>query len=656
MYVDRHDSVVAAPEAGSGRGQAWRIVVFLSVLVVVAGGGLAYDYSRPGLYRATARLLVEPPGNVEDPAAKARFALSEAQALRRSDLVHGIAQRLEAQGVSGADGAADLEQRLTAEAVPDTAVIELRAEGYDRTGLVAALSAWIELYVASRTDTDRTDRHEALEDAQHAVQVARSAVEAKRRELEAFRRLHGIVSIERDENPAAARLKGLNSALNDAAAREVNAESRLRALNESLAQGQGVIRAVDKPAIANLELRAADLREKMKGMEMEYTAQYLALDPKFKALQANLARMEQQIGEARARSHEAALGEARAEYASAQRATQQIREQTEGLKQQTQVFSMRFAELRRMAGELEQLEDSRNVALDRLRKLESERKPSQVRINVLSKPIAGQHPISPDYSRDAAFALGGGFVIAIAAVWLMDFLRRESPNGERSVSQPIIQIAYPVLGHQQGAPGARLPGTSPVLLASASAPAHERELAPGDVGSLWASAPPEGRLIIAALFAGLAPEELNRVRRSDVDFHHGRIAIAGSNARVLELVEPLRGELLARAEQAREFVSDQLALFANGTKEAPDPVEADALMLRCAHDAGLRHPELVTSRALRFTYAAFLARQGIRMAELMRIFGPLNPVMESELMRLAPSGRALDADRVERVYPCFREA
>src|SRR5690606_25717237 len=101
--------------------------------------------------------------------------------------------------------------------------IELRAEGRDRNLLVAVLTAWIDVYVASRKDTDRTDEAESLEEARHAAQVARTAVEDKRREMEAYRQRHGISSIERDENPGTARLKGLYNALNDASTREVNA-------------------------------------------------------------------------------------------------------------------------------------------------------------------------------------------------------------------------------------------------------------------------------------------------------------------------------------------------------------------------------------------------------------------------------------------------
>src|SRR5690606_1573465 len=147
----------------------------------------------------------------------------------------------------------------------------------------------------SRKETDRHDEVESVEEARHEVRVAQASVEEKRREMEAFRRQNGIVSIEREENPSASRLKGLNNALNEAATREVNAEAKLKAVNTGIAEGKGAIRQADRNAIAALELRAADLRAKLQDLEQDYTPQYLVMDPKFKAMKANLERAEQQI-------------------------------------------------------------------------------------------------------------------------------------------------------------------------------------------------------------------------------------------------------------------------------------------------------------------------------------------------------------------------
>jgi uncharacterized protein involved in exopolysaccharide biosynthesis len=633
-----------------------RLVVFLAVFVAVAGGGVLYDYSRPATYRATSRLSVEPPAVTDDVAAKAQFAVSEAQALRRSELLQLVASRLKESFGPAAIPPEELERRLSVDTIPQTSVIELRAEGADRNQLVAALVAWVDVYTGSRKDADRQDGTEAADEARHALMVAQKAVDDKRREMDSFRQRHGIVSVERDENPGAARLKGLHNSLNDASTREVNAEAKLKAVNESIGQGKGVTRASDKAAISNLELRAVDLRDRLKDLEQDFTAQYLAMDPKYKALRANLARLEQQIEQERDRSQKAALHEAQEEYSGAQRAVQRIREQAEALKQESQSFSTRFVELRRMGVELEQLQEARKSAADRLAKLETARKPAAVKIRVLSAPIAGDEPISPNYARDAMIALGAGVLLALGAVWLMDFLRRDPTRADRGSGHPVIQIAYPVLQPQQVPAPPVLQGQQAMgLLPGAAASAVPREFSPADIVALWTNANREQRLIVAALFAGLSPEELVALRWSNVRIDEGALDILGGSARRLLIVEPLRQELSALAD-AHPARPPDASLLADGTGNPLDVGTVDGQLRFLAHDAGVSHPEEATGQSLRFTYCAFLARQGIRMTDLVATVGRVAEATGSALMRLAPPGQPLPANRIERYYPAFRAA
>jgi uncharacterized protein involved in exopolysaccharide biosynthesis len=644
-----HVAHVPEPDE-AGQAQRIRAVLFLGIFAIVAGGGLLYDFSRPAVYRATARLSVDPPG-VDDAAAKAQFAISEALALRRSEFVDPVMKHLGAQNASEEANASSFERQLTTEVVPQTNVIELRAEGADRNRLVEALGAWIEVYQGSRKESDRQEVDETLVEAKHELQVADRAIDGKRREMEAFRQRYGISSIEREENLGTSRLKGLQAALNDAETKEVTAEARLKAVDESIAQGKGYVRAADKAAIGNLEMRAVELREKIKDLEHDFTPQYLALDPKFKALRANLARIEKQIESEKDRSQKAALAEAQEELAGAKRASLKIREQADALKQENQSFSMRFVELRRMAADLEQLQDARRTAADRLRKLESARKPAAVRVQVLTAPTAEQDPVSPNYFRDAAYSLGAGIALAIGAVWLWDYLRKKTPVPLAPAAQPIIQIAYPALHANTVAhpPTTALPTGSNGLLGPSSMPAVA-ELGTEDVAALWNVADPKGRLVLAAFFAGVAPNELSELRWANFDLATGIAYVPGPSARPIPIVEPLRTELLGMGP-----IPDANApLLADGLGAALTAAEIDGHLAYLAHDAGLRHPEEVTGRALHFTYAAFLARQGMRMTDLAATVGRLLGGTAAELMRLSPPGRSIASEAVERVYPCFR--
>ena len=636
-------------ESGRKRTLVVRISIFAAVLLCVGGGGLIYDYSRPAVYRATSRLAVDLP-NATDEAARIQFALNEAQAMRHSELMETVVAKLSAGSSGPVMDPHELARRFVVDHVSHTNVIDVRVEGNDRTQLVSALSAWIEAYSRSRKDTDRAEEIAAFEEAKHAARVAQKAVEEKQRAIDAFRQRHGIISSEREENPSTARLRGLHASLNEAAAKEVKAEARLKAVQESLAQGRGTIRNSDKAAIASLEMRAVELRERTKDLEQDYTQHFLASDPKYRALKANLGRIEQQIEQEKERSQKAALVEAQEELLGAQQAVQKIREQANALKSESQAFTTQFVELKRLGDDLEKLQETRRAAFERQAQFETALKPTEVRIRVISFPSASPTPIAPDYSRDAAIALASGLALAIIAVWLHDYLRKEPLEPGGQIAQPIIQIAYPVVQAQPGTPDVRLGSATASLLGSpASVP---RELSRPDMAALWATAPRSDRLIIAALFAGIAPAELSQLRWKHVDPESRLIRVPGSSARAILLVEPMRQELLARIDENSAAPASDLPLFADGAGNPVDEPMVDAQLACIAHDAGVRHPEEVTARSLHFTYAAFLARQGMRMMDLTATVGRINGAVGAELMRLAPPHAASPAPEcIERTYP-----
>jgi integrase len=196
-----------------------------------------------------------------------------------------------------------------------------------------------------------------------------------------------------------------------------------------------------------------------------------------------------------------------------------------------------------------------------------------------------------------------------------------------------------------------LPGMAAPMLAAPARRAATTELTPADISNLWANAPANGRLLLAALFAGIAPEELGQLRWRHVDLEQGTIDIPGSSARRLRLPPPLREQLAERAGAAADA-----PLLADGLGEALGPAALDGELACIAHDAGLRHPEDITASAVHFTYAAFLARQGIRMSELTALVGRLHAEITTELMRLVPSGQVKTAADIELTYPALRAA
>jgi site-specific recombinase XerD len=82
----------------------------------------------------------------------------------------------------------------------------------------------------------------------------------------------------------------------------------------------------------------------------------------------------------------------------------------------------------------------------------------------------------------------------------------------------------------------------------------------------------------------------------------------------------------------------------------------DAQILCAAHDAGLEAATEVTSACLRHTYLAFLVRQGMRFADLMRLVGPLPADIAGAYSRLSPPGVRRSRPEIRLCHPALNEA
>lgn len=527
------------------------------MFVIACLASLAYVFSRPAVYLSSARLQFDPPQGERrnDKADNSPNLLNAAQTLTGRGLFGDVMQRLAASGpvAPGAIASVDaLQGMLSALPVSGTNVIELRAEGSERELLPRILEAWIDVYLRSNVKAYDQSATAALEEVRGVVQQLQEGLVIKRREIEAFRKKFDIISLERDDNQSVARLKGLNAALNDARSREANAEARLNAMRESVAAGKTVQLPGDKAIIADLERRAIDLRDRMKDLESDFTQRYLAADKGYKAMGANLARLEQQIERERQKSAQQAMQVAEDELMSARQTALRLQKELAARKQEVQEFTARFAEHSALANELRRLEEGYNSRKERLQQLEMEQKAAGPKVTVLSEPSIPDRALRPDYSRDALIGVAGSGVLGLLAVWFVEFFRRSGVPQPLPPGQPIIQIAIApgaisaALTSAIGAHAPRLPETVARL---------QRVLSGPEVDALLSAAPPESRPVIAALLSGRAPP--------------------------------------------------------SDSQGAPvSSADLQELVARAASDAGLENPAEVTTDVLRQTYLGYLVRQG----------------------------------------------
>jgi hypothetical protein len=577
---------------------------------------------------------------------------------------------------------------VRASAVPGTDVVELAAEGADRELLGRIIEVWLAVYLERRAASRREVSDTAREDLQRQVDALALELQTKRAAIDDFRGRNEILSVERGDNQAAARLKQLNKALGEANQKAVETESRVEAVRADLAAGKVVLRPTDKAAIATLEGRARDLRETLKEAGTRYTDRYLAADPKYRSMRENLAALEGHIERQRAQSARALLDEAEQDLASAQATAARLRAQLDEHKRAAGEFTARYEEHKALQTELEQIEALYNATRERLVRVDLAQGQKAPEVQLLAPASVPGEPVRPLYLRDAGVSLGAAFALGLLAVWLVEFLGR-TPREER-LGVPTVQINLPPqsLGGPQpaalsavestrldGPHGALLEGRAQGRLRAPEGPPAgpatglPRELAPEEVTALWAASRAEGRIVLGGLLAGLSVEELADLRWEDMDLGSGRVRVGGASPRVLPLEGAFRRVLAdaarAGSEQGESDAEtppgDRPVRGAGWVLASPDgsPLGLHAiegLVAYAAYDAGLDLAAEVTPQVLRHTYVAYLVRQGLRFADVEQIVGRLPPAAYGLYARLAPSAGARASTDVQLQYPTTGDA
>ena len=629
-----------------------RLLIFVAVFFIVCAAGLGYTYSLAPTYVASARIQVEPGSNPDKPQDGTVFVANEAQTLTSTETLERVLQAISTKPAFWKFGSVPvLREVLSATTSPGTNVIELQGRGSDRGELTGLLDVWATVYLESRGTRRTVDRGLTTEDARKAAESIEERVARKRRELDEFRRQNSIVSPEREENEVAAEMKSLTRALNDARTRAIDAESRLSAAKAGVADGKPVYRAEDKAVIAQLEQRALEIRQKLKNMELNFTPQYLAMEPSVKAMHANILQLEKQMDDTRRNSQQAMLNEAAQDVLTAQKNVTRLEAQFGLRRNDALKFTSRFSEHKAQGVELAQLEAQLAQQKQRVALLERGERAREPRYELLGRPTVPDKPAHPDHVLYAAYSIGGALAAALLAVILVEFLIPR-PKTEPAFAQPIIQIAYPGFS---GLPGRELPGLASGVAALPTSP-HAlpappgialRELTVGEVHALWRAATSNGRLAIAAPFSGLTLHELAALKWDEVDFQARSIKLPSH--RTHPLTEPLASELL---QKSSENIGDEaVAVMSAGARLSV--ADLAGLVAAAAHDAGIEQAAMIDADTLRHTYISFLVRQGARLSELEDIVGPVPPASFLHYRNLSPRGPGAPLTEVNRLYPAF---
>ncbi len=650
-------------EERTRRANRRRLTVFLIVFALWSLAGLIYDYSRPAIYEATARLNLVPATGQRsnDPARpndQANFLRDEVQFLTSRTLLANVWERLKGApvpppAVSIVDPAASLQTMLSVTPVEGTNVVSLQARGREPAFLKAFVDRLVAAYQVSIAQRYENASVDAVVEVRDEARKLEENVATKRREADAFRARYNIVSLERDENQVLAEVKGVGAALNAANDKVVAAEARMGALQDAQATGQSVTRNRDNPTLAALEQQAASIRADLREVARTFTPQYMQIDPRVKSQRERLVEIEQQIVAQRQNSQQGALQEAREELAGARSAAARLRQQLAANQQSVQSFTSRFNEYRGMQDELARVQQLRQKAVERLAALEAEESARVPKVEVVESATTPTSPVSPLYTRDAALVLGSALLVALLAMGIVELFNRPPPQPV-AVIVPQTWMPMALAGHANAALGMDAPHA--LLDVAAHAPASlpapkvlPRELTNEEMRALFDASDHELRAAIALLLSGLTRQEVVQVHLHDIDREAGSVRVMGAAERQL----PIPPNVLASlTEDGRPAEAPVLTARNGGPMSEAD---LDAALLYAAHDAGIDRADEVNAMALHHTYVAHLVRQGVRFSELVKLVGDLRADALAAYGHMTPAGPRKSIEQIDLVLPVVRE-
>ena len=691
----------------SRRANRRKLIVFSATFLILAIAGLLYSYSRPAIYLASARVQINP-GAVQVEAAvstggtqganASRSLLNELPVLTSRPLVKTVLDKMspaqsEMASKLGADPVAALQMGLEAVVAQGTDVVEVSSRGPDAELAATLVNELIAAYTQKLNDAYAQTAGTSLVQLGDEVAQLTDKVKTQRRQMEDFRLRHNIVSFEREENEVLGRVKGQTEALNKAQEKLAISEGKLRAMSESASAGRPTAAPVRANAtLENLEQRASAAREELAELNRAYTPEYLAMDPRARAVRNRLAELERQVvsqrqstGQTAVSDQSSALADAREEVNAARDTVARIGQQASGNRGALQQFAARFNEFKTLKDELAPLESLLRDATQRKARMEAGEAARRPSVRVVEPAFASREPWQPQYTRDAALVLGGAFLLALLAMWLVELFNRVDTPPTMVVAQgaqymphatyggdagfelgydagtaniPALPRRMPLaVGHSQTDPAAQFANANTFNPGQPTA-SHPRELMQDELAGILNNASPTVGLFAHLVLRGVSPLEAIALRGSDVNTDAGTLRIPGAlgneGMREMPLDEGLQQLIVASFKVTSDGNARGLLAGANASQASLSDLTTE--LIYAAHDAGVDQPAQVTPDALRHTCAAFLARQGVRLADLARAVGQLSADQAALYSAMAPAGKRLALEQVERFMPAVRHA
>ena len=545
-----------------------------------------------------------------------------------------------------------LSQMLQTEVKLDSRVVTLTTTGEDPQILEPVLTQWIDLYLNLLLAETDANTSEDIALVQEKILTLENKIEEQRATLQAFSEANNIISLERDENRALAKIKHLNKALDDSENLQIEAQAKLENIQRSQADGQEVTHPKDANKLSALRKKITDIEAYLNSISQRFTEEYMKIDPDIIYRKENLATLQTQYQELVSTSQDEYIQDLQRELALAKSKQTKFEQELNQLSAEAQLFNQKLEQYKRDANTLEQLERQSQSLKDNLIQLEVQ-KPFQAKINVIEPPFEPSFPVYPHYWRDTGIVIICAFISALIVLFIVSFIVRERQKSASVTSYTIVpqnnlnmldqsELQQQLeLQRQQLLSASASASETPNLLAKKDATDPQRRLTKEELSSLYRAANRDGKILIALLLSGLTVEEILGLQVEDVNLESNAIEVRGEYGRNLKIAPSLSAYL---DNKIKHIYAKSGFWPAEITRES-----LEKMLLVIASEIPLADMNSITLDAIRNTYLEFLKNQGLRINDAEKVAGYLKP---EELVRFQNREQSqTELESVSNVYP-----
>jgi succinoglycan biosynthesis transport protein ExoP len=430
------------------RKRRWTII---SVFLIVVATGLIRTFLQTPIYRATARVVIEPEApkvlNIQEVNPTGgnyyfQYQLTQQELIKSRPVIEKAIENLdltkrlpELAGVK--DPVAVILSSVIVSPLKETSLVDIKFDHPDPTLAADVATAIARAYTRNNLDIKMKNAREALAWLSEQMNELSTKVRDSSMALQNYRVKAGIVGIKEQREITTGKIMNFNTAYLEAQAQRLAVEAKLKeiqAIAKDPTGAQTLFIVADNPMIQKLKDQAAQLRiEVSKALEtlgpkhpriIELRAQGQEIEKKLDAeIQTMLQAVNTELRVARARENA-------------------LQQNVERLRQEAQQLSEKEIDYQRLEREVNSNQQMQDTVLTRVKEMGVSGALETNNLRVVEEAQVPKFPIKPQKLREITLAIITGL---LAGIGLAFFLERLD-NTIRTPEEVQRYLGSPVLG------------------------------------------------------------------------------------------------------------------------------------------------------------------------------------------------------------------